>query len=123
MSELENAYPWVAAIAGGGGVVGWYRERRKSRKDANTFALDLIGTQNERIDALTFQVGELTGRISQLSEVNALLVAENLKLKADISALIAEAKLKADAVIAAAVVQAKGNERPRRTRRTDIADA
>jgi len=71
----------IIALLGGGAIVGWVRERRKGRKDTNSFALALIEAQNLRIDGLLFQVGELSGKVAAQASENARLLIENTELK------------------------------------------
>jgi len=71
----------LATLVGGGGIAGWLRERRKGRKDTNSFALALIEAQNLRIDGLLFQVGELSGKVAAQASENARLLIENTELK------------------------------------------
>lgn len=60
--------------------VAYIRERRQGRKDNHDFSIKLIEIQNKRIDELVFTVGELSGKVSVLSEHNAELLIENQRL-------------------------------------------
>lgn len=89
MSIDDQALQAVVAILSPAGFGLWLRERRRSRKDAYGFALDIIeqhtvreAALTKRLDELTLKVGELQGKVSILSEENAVLRRDNVELKA-----------------------------------------
>lgn len=71
----------LGPIIGAGGLGAWVRERRKGRKDANQFALDLIDSQAKRIDALMVEVGRLHAQVQQLISENESLRVEVRELR------------------------------------------
>ena len=87
-----DGFKAVLSVITGGAFVGWYREHRKGRKDAYTFAMDLLGQQNLRIDALVSEVAHLkakhdvaTDAVDMLKKENADLKVECLRLKAELA--------------------------------------
>lgn len=85
--DLE-AHSWFnTGLAGAAAAIGvaYIRERRKGRKDANQFALNLIANQSKRIDDLTLMVGELKGMVTTLSGDKSALLAENAMLRQELA--------------------------------------
>ena len=48
-----------ASLVTGGAIAGWFREHRKAKKDAQSFALEFMREQSQRIDKLVTQVAQL----------------------------------------------------------------
>lgn len=84
MPEMNaDTFSIAAAVAGGGGIVGWVRERRKSRKDANGFALEFIKAQSLRIDELVREVAELRADNRVYDTTIVGLTRENADLRTE----------------------------------------
>ena len=79
----NDGFKAFASIITGGAFVGWYREHRRSKKDAYGFAMDLLQQQNLRIDALVMQVAKLEARVAVEADAVAILKQENEELKAE----------------------------------------
>lgn len=84
----SDMFKGVASIVTGGAFVGYVRERRRGRKDQNTFALDFMREQSKRIDELVQEVADLKAEsraslkaIETLQEVNHDLRGELAKAK------------------------------------------
>ena len=73
----------AGVVAGGGGIAGWLREKRKGRKDANQFALEFIRTQSVRIDELVREVAELRGDNRVYETTISGLTRENSDLRSE----------------------------------------
>lgn len=93
----SEGFKVLASIVTGGAFVGWYREHRKGRKDANAFALEFIREQSQRIDKLVQEVAELKAenrssekRLFELMRDHENLRDENTQLKVDKTALVGE---------------------------------
>lgn len=83
-ADLNTLAPY---LFGAGGVVAWFREWRKGRKDAGAFALELIERQNSRIDELLSKVGNLEGKLEALSDRKAELEARLAAKNAEVTVL------------------------------------
>lgn len=79
----NDVWKTAASIVTGGAFVGWYRERRRGKKDAYTFAMDLMTQQSVRIDALVSEVAELKARVMVESDTVKTLKEENEHLKSE----------------------------------------
>lgn len=80
-NDLNGIQSALGTAIGIGGLGAWIRERRKGRKDANQFALELIDSQARRIDALMVEVGKLHAQVQTLMEENVGLHEELARLK------------------------------------------
>lgn len=79
----NDVWKTAASIVTGGAFVGWYRERRRGKKDAYVFAMDLITQQSVRIDALVGEVAELKAKFAVESDTVEMLRRENEHLKSE----------------------------------------
>lgn len=88
----NTSFQAFMSIVTGGAFVGWYRERRMSKKDERKFTLDFMKTQSERIDTLVSEVAELkaanrvsTGELEnsrqELARVRAELLVEKAQVR------------------------------------------
>lgn len=96
---LAALFGFLAAMSTFG--VGWLRERRKGKGDAYSRATDWmdrqdnrIAEQDKKINELNRLLGELVGRLDEVSSVNrtlqaekAALILENTELKAKVHTL------------------------------------
>lgn len=84
MAEIDsNVLAIAGTVVGGGGIVGWVRERRKGRKDANGFALEFIKAQSLRIDELVKEVAELRADNRVYDATITALTRENGELRSE----------------------------------------
>lgn len=77
----NETFKVLATIVTGSAGVAWYRERRKTKKDAYTFAMDLLSQQNTRIDSLVKDMARLEARVSSQADAMDILKLENSELK------------------------------------------
>ena len=74
MANLDSdSFTAAVTVLGAGGVAAWIRERRKGKKDAYNFALELIEKQHTEIAELREEMWKLQGKLD-------LLMAENNRL-------------------------------------------
>lgn len=85
LDELTNSdmFKGLASIVTGGALVGWFREHRKGRKDAYSFAMDLLSQQNLRIDQLVKDFATLQAQYHVAADALAILEKENTVLRAE----------------------------------------
>lgn len=73
----------ILSIVTGGAFVGWYREHRKGKKDAYTFAMDLLSQQNLRIDELVKDMAVMGAKYQVAADALDILKKENADLKVE----------------------------------------
>lgn len=87
----SSMFQVLASIITGGAFVGWYREHRKTKQDAQKFSLEFMQKQSERIDKLVVEVadlkaanklssGELESSRLELARAHAEVIIEKAKV-------------------------------------------
>lgn len=85
-----DVFKGLASIVTGGAFVGWYRERRKGKQDAYSFAMEFMNQQAKelaaerlRVDALIIEMATLKALYESASQATTILKSEIAELKVE----------------------------------------
>lgn len=83
-----DLFKGLISVVTGGAFVGWYREHRRGKKDAYTFAIEMIketraelAQERSRVDNLVKEIAAINAQHNTATEALSMLKQENLELK------------------------------------------
>lgn len=90
----SEVFKGIATVITGGAFVGWYREKRRGKKDVYSFAIEMLGQQSTelaaerlRVDRMISDIAELRAERNLVADQLDRLRTENEELRTEVTRL------------------------------------